>query len=363
MGEPVASNGKVKAITLKMVAKAAGVSESAVCHILKGRAKSMGISAACETRVQAAARRLGYLGNYHARALALQTTHSIGLALASGPTPFLDEPYWSSLIAGIELEVRLNNYSLNLIGSTDLEDVLSRAYLQLMNKRIDALILFPYLYANIPKELFNPNLPIVFVEGRNLEKVSRVGLEPCSGIDAAVRHLKSLGHRTIHWIGKASGDDVILGERIHRCQEIAKQEGLGFEGIYLEAALPSPLLSQYGWVAHFYRILSQELTLPPKATAIICENDAVALVLLKVLNDRGFDVPRDISLIGFDDLFSRTTIPGITTISHRLNDIGRAAVTMALEKISGKGRKGATVELVEASLLVRDSTGPYRPRA
>jgi DNA-binding LacI/PurR family transcriptional regulator len=359
----MAVSGKVQAITLKMVAKSAGVSESAVCHILKGRAKSMGISTACETRVKAAARRLGYLGNYHARALALQTTQSIGLTLMSDSEPFLDVPYWSSLIAGIELEVRLNSYSLHLIGSPSEENVLSRAYVQLMNRRIDALIIFPFLHQDIPKELFNPLLPIIFVEGRALEKVSQVGLDAFPGIDAAVLHLKSLGHRAIYWVGKAHTGDVILGERIQRCQQTAQREGLGFEGIYLESMLPSPKLSHFGWVSQAYRIISRQIHLPPKATAIICENDAVAMVMLKVLNDRGFDVPGDISLIGFDDLFSRTTIPSITTISHRLNDIGRAAVTMALEKISGKGRKGATVEMIPAALLVRESTGPYRPRA
>jgi len=350
----------VRPVTLKMVAKAAKVSTAAVSYVMRGRAREMSIGAACEKRIRTAARRLGYLGNYHAQSLALKSSRSIGMAVAASSLSFLHSPFFSSLVSGCEQQIRMKGYGLHMIGSPQIDEILPLAYDNLMARRVDGLIVFPFLHLSIPKQLMKPGLPVVFVEGQLKGNVATIGLDPAPGIDASMRHLYDLGHRTVTWIGMRGEHTPIMGERIIRFRTMALELGIKLEEVLLTGLTGQEDVSMREMLGAIYRVLSKEAHISLQSTAIICENDSFGLAMLKVLTDRGMRVPEDISLIGFDDIYALMTLPAMTTISHRLIDIGRGAVNMILDIVEGRAGKKAAHIQVPSELIIRDSTGPVR---
>jgi len=354
------NSNPVKPVTLKMVAKVAKVSESAVCHILKGRARALGISVACEKRVQAAALRLGYLGNYHARALAKQGTRSIGLTITNGGNPFLDNAYWGSLVAGIELESRMQSYEMHTIGGRFGEDIVSEAFNQLQAQRINGLILFPFLYPELPEAVLRPGLPIVFIVGRDLPKVSSVSLDPTPGLDAALQHLHQLGHRQILYIGHSKDSGKLYLERINHLRDGARRMGMHFGERYLHL-VPLPYNpTRNDSLTEQVRNLAAQIQSFAPATALMCANDEMAMMMIKILADRGIQVPTQMSVIGFDDITAGHHLPGITTISHRLLAMGRLAVELLIEILAGKHGKRPVTVRVPSELVIRETTSICR---
>jgi LacI family transcriptional regulator len=360
---PPSSNLKrLRPVTLKMVAKAAQVSEAAVSYVLRGRAREMSISTACEARVRKAAARLGYQGNYYARSLALQSSTSIGMAVGASPLSFIYSPYFSSLVAGCEMQIRNRGYDLHIIGSPKPDEALKQAYEQMVSRRVEGLIIFPFLhlFEKIPKQLLQPGLPVVFVEGLVSGTVATIALDADPGIAEAAEHLRMLGHRKVAWIGMRGEGTAIMGERLLRYRKETRSRGMQLEEVLLKGMTGGEDVSLREMLSHIYRVLTSEARFSSGTTAILCENDTFALALLKVLSDRGIRVPQDMSVVGFDDIYSLMSLPSITTISHRLMDIGTGAVDMVLDIIAGKaGRKPART-LVPATLMVRESTGPAR---
>lgn len=353
------SLAKLRPVTLKVVAKAARVSEATVSYILRGRAREMSISTACEQRVRAAAERLGYQGNYHARSLALQSNTTIGMAVGSGTLSFLHSPFFSSLVAGCELQIRRRGYDLHLIGSASDDEVLRPAYEQLRNRRVAGLIIFPFLHLNhIPKELLIPGLPVVFAEGPVPDKASGIVLDPCPGIRDAVDHLHLLGHRHIAWMGVRGLENPMMAVRLLTLREQARRHGIRLDEVRLHERLAHEDLNLREALGQIYQEVSTALALSPGTTALVCENDAIAMAALKVLADRGIRVPHDLSVVGFDDIYALLSLPSVTTISHRLMDIGAGAVDMVLDLIAGTAGRKPVRRQVPSTLIVRESTGP-----
>jgi LacI family transcriptional regulator len=362
----MAEHPPVQAVTLKMVAKAAGVSVSAVSHVLRGRAREMRISPSCEQRVHSAAQRLGYLGNYHARSLATQTTFSIGLAVGMNAYSLLNNPLFSNIVAGIECQVRIRGYDLHLIGGSRSSDMLRLAYDQLMAKRVDGLIIIPYLYTSLPDFLFQPGLPIVFIEGHHLERVSQVSqvnLDPKPGLYAAILHAKELGHRTITWFGIGPGTPFLIVQRRDHCRQFARREGLAFEEVLIEGVTPDLQEHTEHSLTTLHAAITRQYQPSKKSTFVFCQNDAVALVLMKVLADRGIQVPRDLSVLGFDDVWAKITLPSMSTVSHRWADLGSAAVDLVLDTVHAPPSTTPTLINLPSLFIARNSSGPARSTA
>ncbi len=356
---PATSNlPKLRPVTLKMVAKAAQVSEAAVSYILRGRAREMSISVACEDRVRKAAKRLGYQGNYHARSLALQSSTSIGMAVGAGALSFMHSPFFSSLVSGCELQIRQRGYDLHMIGSSSDDQILRLAYEQMLSRRVAGLIIFPFLHDRIPKQLMEPGLPVVFAEGRVSGQVATIALDPHPGIAEAIEHLSVLGHRKVVWVGVRGEHTEIMGERVIAYREETRKRKMHLDEILLKGMTGREDVSLREMLGFIYRVVADEVHLTPGTTAILCENDAFALALLKVLSERGIRVPQDVSIIGFDDIYSLTALPALTTISHRLLEIGTGAVDMVLDILAGTAGRKPAHTLVPATLIVRESTGP-----
>ncbi len=344
--------------TLKQVAEQAGVSTATASLVLNGRARELKISDGCAGRVLAAAKDLGYRGNYHARTLSVGRAYTLGLALAPRQGMGLEHRLLNAVAAGVDSAAREHGNDLLLIGPRPNEPVFEHGIRCLQEKRIDALIAVGAIYDSAPESLLDVDSPVVLVEAPEGNGHPTVNMDPAPGIEEAVRHLADLGHRSILWLGKQGKGGVVLAERAEAFRRAAEEAGIEGREHFLQ--VESAYHPQVERLIECDReILKSCFPLPDDTTAIICFNDLMGLALYSLLNERGLRVPQDISVIGFDDLHASRAVPAMTTISHVLPEMGREAVALALEMVDGTKTGEATrgvVKKVPSRLVIREST-------
>ncbi|MBA3937020.1 MAG: LacI family DNA-binding transcriptional regulator, partial [Planctomycetes bacterium] len=317
------------------------------------RAVELRISAACIARVRAAAKALGYRGNYHASTLATGRSYTIGLTTGAGGPGILAVDYWGAILGGIGHAARQGGYDVLLAGGSSCEDALDHAMQLLETGRIDALVAPRQLFRTLPATLFASRRPVVTIGGHDVGSPHDVRLDPGPGIAEAVAHLAALGHRSVLWIGFGRGGKATLPERRAAFRVAARAHGL--TGRDLLIAEPESLRNQIDEGLAAIRAALASATWPAGVTAVCCFNDMIAVAVLELLRDRGVRVPRDLSVIGFDDLLGAAASPPLTTVSHCLAEIGTTAVQVVLEALAGG--KPPAVSLVPSRLVVRASTG------
>jgi DNA-binding LacI/PurR family transcriptional regulator len=336
------------------VADHAGVSKSAAAAVLSGRAVERRLSAACIDKVHAAAKALGYRGNYHAKTLSTGRSSTIGLTVGASDTVILTHEYWAAIAGGIESAARQRGYDVLLAGGSSAEDALTHARELLDTGRIDALVIPRQLFTAIPSALLKHRRPSVVIGGENHEySPCDVRLDPAPGITAAVSHLASLGHRSVLWIDQAHGRVASLPGRRAAFRAAMRTHRLKPSVMTIPEA--SSVLATLDEAVAWYRAELAKQVWPPGVTAVCCYNDQMAVALQGLLAMRGLRVPEDVSVVGFDDAFAAVaSVPALTTVSHRLSVIGATAVELAFQLLDGK--KAPAVRLVPAQLVVRAST-------
>ncbi len=345
-----------RAPTLLQVAALARVSKSTAAAVLRGRAAELRISDACGARVRAAAQSLGYRGNYHASTLATGRSFTIGLTTGFGGQGILGVDFWGAILGGIGQAARQHGYDVLLAGGSSCDDAVAHALQLLETGRIDALVAPRQLFPTLPAALFASRRPVVTIGGHDVGSPHDVRLDPAPGIAAAVAHLAELGHRSVLWIGYARGRTTSLPERraafraAMRAHRLVGREVAIQEPVYRDGHVDEGLAD--------LRAALAKVTWPDDVTAVCCHNDMVAIALLELSRDRGRRVPRDLSVIGFDDLLGAAASPPLTTVSHALAEIGSTAVHVVIDLLAG--RPAPAVSLVAARLVVRASTAAPR---
>jgi LacI family transcriptional regulator len=342
-------------VTLREVAAAASVSIVTASKALSGRMGTSHISEACIQRVRAAAEQLGYQQNYLASALRIGRSRTIGLSVGAYGFSMIGNIFWSPIAAGAEVTTRHRGYDLLLIGGTDLNEPVERGLRYLTSQRIDGLIVPQHMYSKIPTELENTSLPTVLIMGPSRPGMSQVAFEDPPGIRDAVEHLAQLGHRRAVWIGLASAVDPHYRHRAQVFRESCQHHGMTGDILPLPGSFPTTHM-----VEHLIPALKQ-VTLPADVTAVLCMNDGLALAALQVFPERGRRIPEDLSIIGFDDMFGDSSPCRLTTISHRLVDLGAAAANMVIAQVeeAPAARKAQFVSL-PSRLIIGKTTGPAR---
>lgn len=341
--------------TLRQVAERVGVTAATVSYVLAGRAQELRISTECERHVRKIAAELGYHGNYHARALSLGRSLTLGLAVGSGPISVLENPFWSRIAAGIESAARSRGYDLLLIGGLESLEPLIRAVRHQRERRIDALIVLRNLYHTLPPELVTPDFPAVVIGDQPGTYRAAVRFDPAPGLEQAVAHLATAGHRHLLWLSVQTGAaDTLSADRLMVVDNAARGRGMTLREVQIDGHPDDSLASLAKCIPE------AGLGLPGGPTAAICLNDRLALVLCTWLAVRGRTVPGHASVIGFDDLWGVDAETPLTTISHSLPAIGHAAVELAVQ--IAQGLDGGTPQLtcVPSTLVVRTTSGPVR---
>ncbi|SPJ29977.1 LacI family DNA-binding transcriptional regulator [Falsiruegeria mediterranea] len=332
-----------KSATIEDVAKLAGVSIATVSRAIRNPEK---VAESTRKKVTNAIARTGYTANVMAQNLRMQRSKMVMVL-----TPSIADPNFPGILIGLEKEAHARGYGV-LIGNTEGAISLEENHMRFLATGVaDGLVLLTghEPVAGTPK---NPGikLPPTVAAGRPLETAesSFVGVDDVAASKMATEYLVSLGHRRIVFVSGGVGD--VLSERRHtgyrlglaECAEELTDWRMEGDG------------SSEGGRAAVERLFIKD-TLP---TAFFCFNDNTAIGVIAALRLRGFDVPRDFSVIGFDDIpFASNITPALTTIRQPRTMIGAQAMTLLLDKLEGKNLDNSEI-MMHGDLVVRESCGP-----
>lgn len=334
---PAASSRRVARPRLDDVAVLAGVSTATVSLVLRDRP---GPSRDTRERVLTAAEALGYRADQSASLLARRRTHLLGVSMS------LTNPFHAELVEDIHLAAFGRGYDVVVSPLTGVRDERQTA-LRLVDQRCEALILLGPSLTRRELETLAGHTPVVVV-GRRLtaQGVAVVRAADDRGVAAAVRHLTDLGHRRVGYVDGPRG-------------AIATLRREGFRRAMRQVVGEVDLVVVSGGDTE---LAGMEASLPHGAgapTAYVCFNDRCALGVVDQLRGVGLDVPRDVSVVGFDDSpVARLRTVSLTTVSQSPVTMAAAAVDAAVDLVDG-GAHGSRPDVVlEPPLVVRTSSGP-----
>jgi len=335
--------GSVRRSTIHDVARAAGVSTTTVSRVLNGRPD---VAEATRLRVQRALADLGYGGGATPRRHAREDVHYVTI-IAHG----VDNEYIGTIVRGIldQLDLTAHQAVLHL---TDVQLAREEDYVRIAQRTgsDSLLIVTPRLRDPDLSDLMGNGTPYVMID-----YYPETNTAPCvratnwQGMREGTNYLIALGHRRIGFITGRRGDGITEA-RLH-----------GYRSALLEASLPfDPDLvvdGDYGQPSGF-SAASALLSLNTRPTAIVASNDLMAMGAIEAARVLGLAVPKDVSVLGFDDLPTAATIhPPLTTIRQPLYEMGRMAAQMVVALSEERELVSRQIEL-PTQLIVRASCTP-----
>nr|MBA2255005.1 LacI family DNA-binding transcriptional regulator [Chloroflexota bacterium] len=300
------------AATIGDVAAEAGVSTATVSRVLSGADPTR---PATRDRVLAAVRALDYRPSGVARSLKLRTTRTIGLLI----TDILN-PYYPEIVRGVEDAAREIGFSVLLCNGAE-DPAREAAYLELLaERRVDGiLIAASRLTERHARWLLRSSIPIVIINSNSPEgSFPSVRSDNVAGGRLAAEHLLGLGHRVLGYLGGPTADDAER-ERYAGMREAVRAAGIDAETL--------PQTNGDGHVAGGMRAAEELLAGRPELTGIVCYNDLSAIGAIRAIRAASRRVPRDVSIVGFDDIDEAQWVdPPLTTIRQQTAEMGRRAV-------------------------------------
>jgi DNA-binding LacI/PurR family transcriptional regulator len=317
-------------MSIQSVAEKAGVSVATVSRVFNFPDK---VTPATREHVERVAGELGYLPNSSARTLRTQRSRVLGVVL-----PTLLNPVFAECLQGIARAAAAGGYAIIPVTTGYQLDEEQRAVNLLMAGNVDGLILVvsnPATSAALER-LRGAGLPYVLVYNRHPE-------HPCVSVDnegavaGAVARLVELGHRRIAMVsGTLAASDR------------AQQRWRGFLQGMAAAGLEPPALVEVPFIETAVDELRRFLETAPRPTALVCSNDLLAIRSIRAVHLGGLQVPRDLSVIGFDGIaLGEDLTPALSTVTQPNGDIGRHSVELLVQALAG-----GTVPNADASLVL-----------
>ena len=334
--------------TLRDVAKSAGVHAATVSRALNPETRSL-VNEETARRVNKAAKALGYEPNPIARSLKTSRSRTVGLVI-----PDLLNPLFPPIVRGIESALQSKGYNLWIV-STDNDDVRERALVEsLRSRQVDGLIIATArLDHPLLEELQRQGTCMVLINRRSPKyDIPSVTADDSDGILLAVQHLSNLGHRRIvHLAGPQNTSTGVT--RLRAFHHAIRDLGLNED--------PRLVVQCADWrESHGAEALRGLLDQGPDFTGVVAGNDLLALGCYDVFAERGIDCPRDISVVGFNDMiYLDKMAPPLTSIRVPHFDLGAEAGSMLLDYLAEPERGPRSVHL-PVSVTVRGSTAVAR---
>lgn len=328
-------------VSIKDIAKAAGVSHSTVSRALRN---SPLVSPETTAQIQRLAAEMGYMPSAVAQSLVTQQTRTIGLVVTSISDPFVDR-----IVDGIEDQATTAGYSVFLSSShadPEREMVVVETF---HRRRVDGVIVLASRVGQLYGEhLEQLRVPIVLINNQaDSDYLYSVWADDEEGARLAVQHLVNLGHQRIGYIGCGFRPPSNLRRQSGYRTEL-ERAGIAFDPDWVAVPDTSDDIKNGR--------LGLEPMLSAGATAMFCYNDRTAIGVLLAARERGIDVPGSLSVAGFDGIEpSWYVTPPLTTVEQPQLEMGRRAMQMLLDLLAEKPVSDA---LLPCRLVVRESTAP-----
>ncbi len=326
-------------VTIKDVAKEAGVAISTVSNVLNG------VDIVSEEKKQlvlAAVEKLKYVPNMNAKLLKSSRKNTIGLFLTS-----IQGDFYRMLLQSIHIQCKLKGYLLNIYISN--ENTSEEIYSMILSSGVEGAIVFnEQLQDEYIERIAQTNMPLVFIDREYRgDGMSSVTIDNLEGAMLAVEYLIKQGNRRIGYIhGVYNHDDDARFDaylKVMAKYNLPVDENIILRGYFEEAVAYSEMRV----------LLLRKVKMPD---AFFCANDEMAFGCIRAVSEFGYGVPEALSVIGFDDIgISYYNNPALTTIHSPVTELGAVSVTELLRLMAEKKPVHGEIVKLKPSLVVRDS--------
>lgn len=347
--------------TARDVAALAGVSPQTVSRVA---ADAPNVRPETRARVRAAMAKLGYTPNTAARMLRSGRSNVIGVVVHH-----LARTGEAHIVDAVVTTAHEHGYATTLVDAPDGSLEHLDAALQRLASTAGVVVL-GLETADVDRLQIPGRLPVVVADSRSLTHPA-VGCDQRGGVQAAVEHLLDLGHGTVHLVGGPA----------HSLQ--AREREQAWRATLARRGRPTPDVRHGDWTPGSGYAIGQLLAADPEVTAVLAANDEMAAGVMHALHEAGRQIPRDVSVVGFDDVLADHLWPPLTTVHQDFAAIGSGLVRVLLHRLAPSGDPAdaddmaggdathaehhggaprattdALSRLVPARLVVRASTGP-----
>jgi len=336
--------------TLKDVAEAAGVSSATVSLVLNGRALGR-VSAELAVRVEEAATRLNYRPNLVARSLRTQESMTIGIISNDVATT----PFAGAMLAGAQEVAWRNGWLLLLVNSNGDPEMEKSAVRSLIQRNVDGFIYAAWFHQEIQTPAYLNGKKIILLDCIDTSnKYESVVPNEYQGATDAVQYLVDQGHTRIAHISTTE-NTIASRERLKAFKDVMKSNGLDYNSEFI-VKVKSPNASD-GYIG-----AKKLLELVERPTAIFCYTDRLAMGAYEAIAETGLSIPKDISVVGFDNQVNVADAlrPTLTTVQLPHFEMGAWAATRLLEAIDPENSEPLTQhgQVITCPLVIRDSVAP-----
>lgn len=326
--------------TISDVAKVAGVSVATVSRVINGIAN---VSPETTAKVTKAIQELDYRPNLLGRNLRRTKSERILVLL-----PNISNPFYSEIVKGIEDVANRNGYNIMLC-NTDSDIKREKKYIKMLKTRLadGAILMASEISCEELTELAKEVSMVQCCEYKEGIPVFHVSIDNEKAAYKATKHLISLGHRKIAFIG---ANNQFLSSNL---REKGYLRALSDEGIE-----PNPDYLCYGDYSYKsgLRNMKKLLNLQERPTAVFCVSDVMAIGAIRLAMEENLKVPEELAVCGFDNIhFSWMFTPSVTTIAQPMYDLGCTAMDALIRIIEGKSSE-VIHYFLEYELIIRDST-------
>ncbi|MED4784896.1 LacI family DNA-binding transcriptional regulator [Brevibacillus choshinensis] len=335
-------------ITIRDVAKYAGVSSATVSYVVNGINK---VSEETREKVFEAIKELDYQPDFTAISLSKKKSNMIGVMMPffdhSLAPMFRENYYYTEMIGGMEYIARKNKFDLLISSVREPQDCKS----WVTKRHLDGLIFLGLFPEELYEELKSLAIPIILID--NYEEFGKshhnIRIDDELGGYLAGKHLIDRGHKSISFIGHDLANFPVDWNRSNGLKKAVKEANLSPDAVtYFEGQGSSFEIG--------YAMGMKLLELGDETTAIFASSDILAMGIIKALQERGKEIPKDYSIVGFDDLaINMISTPGLTTIRQDVFNKGVVSAQTIIDSIEQRITVPVNVTL-PIELVVREST-------
>ena len=335
-----------KRTTSRDVAKLAHVSRTTVSFILND-VPGVSISAATRKRVLDAAKKLNYSPNVAGKKLVSGKSYTIGLVLCQSPEQIFTDAFLPQVILGVEQAAMQQGFHV-LLKPVDPNDTGGYARL-ITENHVDGILLSgPRQDDAALMGLHQRGVPIMLMGQLPETDIPFVDVNAAAGAELAVSHLIECGHRRIGMITNAPLDYTSAQQRRAGYVSALKKAKLPVDRALIKAGNYTP--------ASGFEAMKALLKVTPRLSAVFVASDVVAIGAILAIKEAGLRIPKDLAVVGFDDIpLAEFYDPPLTTIHLPAFGLGWAGGERLIRLIQGEGLNDASL-LLESTLITRQST-------
>ncbi|MBO3682141.1 LacI family DNA-binding transcriptional regulator [Streptomyces sp. NEAU-YJ-81] len=348
-------------VTMRDVAQVAGVSQAAVSYAYNRPGK---LSEAQRERIFQVAEELGYIGP-HATGRSLRTGQvgALGLMITDSLPYAFDDPATAALLKGISEVGELSEVALTLLPCPLESDRMAQGSGILLRGLVDGFLAYAMPHGHPAVETaLRRKLPVVIIDGPNPGGLPRVGIRDREAAREAAEHVLSLGHRSIgilvdRLLPDGYGGPVTPARRRAARDLVMKERLAGYAAAFRSAGVPwssATIIEAGGFHEAASQSAAASLLDSEEVTAVLATTDVLAFATIGAARRRGLRIPRDLSVIGFDDLPTAAAAE-LSTVRQPLVDKGREAARLLLDVIEGAQPREI---ILPTDLVLRATTAP-----